>query len=129
MNTFTATFVKTEGEYLEAVIEVNGEMLHVMDEFGGEDLKPGTKIELELSPFVSDPGEWDEIFSSNPEKKKGLVPLEGWRYLALGQIVKVSPVVCDCGLLIIEEPFSTHDQRCIGEYVGFKIGRLDAKTP
>lgn len=129
VNKVEAMFVSTEGDYLEAVVEVSGERLYVMDEFGGSSMSPGQRIEIELEAQVWDPGDWDEIFRSNPEEKKALVRLEGWRYLALGQIVAVNPVVCDCGLIQTDGPIGTHDQRCIGEYVGFKIQRIDARTP
>lgn len=129
MNKVEAAFVSTEGEHLEAVVEVSGERLHVMDLFGGSSISPGQRIEIELEAQVWDPGEWDEVFYSNPEKKKALVRLGGWRYLAFGQIVSVNPVVCDCGLIQADGPIRTHDPRCIGEYVGFKIQRIDARTP
>jgi len=129
VNKVRAVFVSTEGDYLEAVVEVSGERLHVMDEFGGSSMSPGQRIEIKLHAQVWDPGEWDEIFRSNPEKKKTLVWLEGWRYLAFGQIVAVNPVICDCGLIETVGPIRTHDPRCIGEYVCFKIQRIDAKTP
>jgi hypothetical protein len=129
VNKVEAIFVSTEGEYLEAVVEVSGERLHVMDDCGGSSMSPGQRIEIELEAQVWDPGEWDEAFRSNPEKKKALLRLEGWRYLACGQIVAVNPVVCDCGLIQAEGPIRTHDPRCIGEYVGFKIQRIDARTP
>ena len=129
MNKVEAAFVSTEGEYLEAVVEVSGERLHVMDFFGGSSMSPGQRIEIELEALILDPGEWDEIFRANPEKKKALVRLEGWRYLAFGQIVAVNPVICDCGLIQTDGPIRTHDPRCIGEYVGFKLHRIDARTP
>ena len=129
MNKVEAIFVSTEGEYLEAVVEVSGERLHVMDEFCGSSMSPGQRIEIELEAFSVDSGEWDDIFRANPAKKKALVRLEGWRYLALGQIVAVNPVVCDCGLIQVAGPIFTHDPRCIGEYVGFKLHRMDARTP
>ncbi|WP_335908858.1 hypothetical protein [Shewanella indica] len=36
-----AVFKQTEGDYLEAVIEVAGQPLTVMDEFGGDSLTYG----------------------------------------------------------------------------------------
>jgi len=92
-------------------------------------MSPGQRIEIELEGQVWKPGEWDEIVRSNPEKKKALVRLEGWRYLAFGQVVAVNPVVCDGGLMQTDGPIRTHDPRCLGEYVGFKIQRIDARTP
>lgn len=122
----TATFIATEGDYLEAVIEVDGQRLHVMDEFGGAQLAAGTQVRLELSPMPSESDDWDAIFTSNPGREKRLLRLDGWRYLAQGVVVSVDPVVCDCGLLQLENPFTTHDERCVGAYVGVTLARLDA---
>ncbi|WP_219136917.1 hypothetical protein [Janthinobacterium sp. UMAB-60] len=122
----TATFIATEGDYLEAVIEVDGQRLHVMDEFGGVQLAAGTLFQAELWPMVSELGDWDAIFRANPGREKRLVRLDGWRYLALGVVVSVDPVVCDCGLLQLENPFTTHDARCVGAYIGVTLARLDA---
>ena len=121
-----ATFIATEGAYLEAVIDVDGQRLHVMDEFGGAQLAAGAQVRLELSPMPSERDDWDAIFRANPDREQGLRRLDGWRYLALGVVVSVDPVVCDCGLLRLENPFTTHDARCVGAYVGVTLARLDA---
>lgn len=122
----TATFIASEGEYLEAVIEVDGQRLHVMDEFGGGQMAAGTPFLAELWPVASELDDWDAIFRANPGREQGLRRLDGWRYLALGVVVSVDPVVCDCGLLQLENPFTTHDVRCVGAYVGVTLARLDA---
>ena len=121
-----ATFIATEGDYLEAVIEVGGQRLHVMDEFGGGQLAAGTQVQLELSPMPSERDDWDAMFTANPGREKRLLRLDGWRYLALGVVTQVDPVVCDCGLLLVEDAFYTRDARCVGEYVGITVARLDA---
>ena len=121
-----ATFIETEGDYLEAVIDVAGQRLHVMDEFGGAQLAAGTQVQLALSPMPSERDDWDAIFRANPGREQGLRRLAGWRYLALGVVVSVDPVVCDCGLLRLENPFTTHDARCVGAFVGVTLARLDA---
>ena len=121
-----ATFIVTEGDYLEAVIEVGGQRLHVMDEFGGGQMAAGTQAQLALWPMASERDDWDAIFSANPGREKRLLRLEGWRYLALGEVISVDPVVCDCGLLLVEDAFCTRDARCVGEYVGITVARLDA---
>lgn len=121
-----ATFIATGGDYLEAVIEVAGQRLHVMDEFGGGQLAAGTQVQLELWPMASEMDDWDAIFRANPGQEKRLLRLDGWRYLALGVVTQVDPVVCDCGLLQLENPFTTHDARCVGAYVGVTLVRLDA---
>ncbi|MDN2696681.1 hypothetical protein O0882_10140 [Janthinobacterium sp. SUN073] len=121
-----ATFIASEGEYLEAVIEVDGQRLHVMDEFGGAQMATGTQVQLELSPMPSEMDDWDAIFRANPGQEQGLRRLDGWRYLALGVVTQVDPVICDCGLLLVEDAFYTRDARCVGEYVGITVARLDA---
>ncbi|MGK5054928.1 hypothetical protein [Janthinobacterium sp. RB2P8] len=121
-----ATFIASEGEYLEAVIEVDGQRLHVMDEFGGAQMAAGTLFKAELSPMPSERDDWDVIFHANPGREQGLRRLDGWRYLALGVVTQVDPVICDCGLLQVEDAFHTRDARCVGAYVGVTLARLDA---
>ena len=122
----TATFIATEGDYLEAVIDVDGQRLHVMDEFGGGQMAAGTPFLAELWPVASELDDWDAIFRANPGREQGLRRLDGWRYLALGVVTQVDPVICDCGLLQVENPFITHDVRCVGAFVGVTLARLDA---
>jgi hypothetical protein len=129
MSTLTAKLISSKGHALEAVIEIDGRRLHVIDLFGGSDLPTGTYVDVKLNPFIVEPGEWDEIFRLNPQRQLGFDRVSGSSYIALGQIVSVSPVVCDCGLLRIVDPFYTRDERCIGEYVGFRVDRLDATGP
>ena len=121
-----ATFIATDGDYLEAVIEVGGQRLHVMDEFGGAEMAAGTQFQAELWPVASQSDDWDAIFRANPGRERGLRRLDGWRYLALGVVTQVDPVVCDCGVLLVEDAFYTRDARCVGEYVGVTLVRLDA---
>ncbi|MEG2034009.1 MAG: hypothetical protein RR376_25435 [Janthinobacterium sp.] len=122
----TATFIASDGAYLEAVIEVDGQRLHVMDEFGGAQMAAGTRFQAELWPVASESDDWDAIFRANPGREKRLLRLDGWRYLALGQVISVDPVVCDCGLLQVEDAFHTRDERCVGAHVGVTLARLDA---
>lgn len=125
----TAIFVASDGDYLEAVIEVDGQRLHVMDEFGGGQLAAGTRFQAELWPVAGESDDWDAIFHANPGREKRLQRLDGWRYLALGQVISVDPVVCDCGLLRVEDAFHTRDERCVGAYVGVTLARFDACLP
>ena len=46
-----ATFLASDGDYLEAVIEVDGQRLHVMDEFSSLQLAAGTPFQVELWPL------------------------------------------------------------------------------
>jgi hypothetical protein len=123
-----ATFIETRGDFLQAIIEVAGQQLVVMDDFEGSKVARGATIEVELRALVIDPGEWNAVFAANPDGIKGLRHLNGWSYLALGQIMSVNPVVCDCGLLTIEDAIRTRDVRCIGAHVGIHVDRLDAES-
>lgn len=126
----TATFISTAGEYLEAIIEVNGQCLSVMDEFGlfSADSLPqtGEPCEVEFNPYLDDVESWEDIFTGNPDKLVLIEQVEGWRYRAFGKITSVNPVVVDCGLLQVEDVVCSTDPRLIGQYVAFVITRLGA---
>lgn len=125
-----ATFVKSEGDYLEAVIIVGNQEFHVMDEFGGTNLKVGSSFEVRISAGLLDEDEsWESIFSGNPSKEKSLTQIYGWRYRAKGQVTKIGEeTMVDVGLQEFEAPFHTHDHAVLGEYVSFTINRLDAHS-
>jgi hypothetical protein len=122
-----ARFIKTEGPCLEALIEVEGQPLRVMDEFSvdeGTVPKPGEEIEFEFAPSVSRHESWDEIFSGNPDQMIGLENIESWCYHAYGQIVSIGPVKVNCGLFTVEDVIHTNDPGVVGQYVRFTISCL-----
>jgi hypothetical protein len=125
----TAKLLSTAGPWLEAVIEIDGETYSVMDEFSMDDRPApslGSCFEVEFSAFMDGDDSWDSMFSSNPECLRCLLPSEGWSYRAYGCIVSISPVVVDCGLLLVPDVLHTSDPRVIGEFISFAISRLDA---
>lgn len=126
----TVIFISTAGEYLEAIIKVNGQRLTVMDEFGLFSVdslpKPGELCEVEFSPYLDEDEAWEDIFAGNPDKLVLIEQIKGWRYRAFGKIINVNPVVVDCGLLQVEDVVCSTDPRLIGEYVAFGITRLGA---
>ena len=122
-----AHFISTEGPYLEAQIEVDGQRYCVMDEFSVDERSvpaQGIEIEFEFSPFLDDDDSWESIFSGNPDNKIGLEQMSGWKYRAYGKIVSINPVVVDCGLLKAEGIIHSNDPKVIGESVAFTISRL-----
>ena len=122
-----AIFVKTQGEYLEAEIEVDGHRLVVMDHFSTQSLKAGDEINLELSVgLYCDDEAWDIVFTGNPNAKVGLEQISGWEYKAYGVVQSVNPVRVNVGMLECEAMISSNDERIIGEHVSFSIKRLDA---
>ena len=126
-NKMKAIFVKTQGEYLEAEIEVDGHRLVVMDNFSTQSLKAGDEINLELSVgLYCDDEAWDIVFASNPKSKVGLEHVFGWEYKAYGVVQSVNPVRVNVGMFDCEAMISSNDERIIGEPVSFLIKRLDA---
>ena len=122
-----AHFISTEGPYLEAQIEIDGQRYYVMDEFSVDERSipaQGAEINFEFSPLLDDNDSWESIFSGNPDNKIGLEQMSGWKYRAYGKIVSIKPVVVDCGLLKIEEVINSNDPNVIGESVAFTISRL-----
>ena len=123
-----AKFVKSEGYCLEAQIEVEGQVLHVMDEFGGGDCKEGDILDIQLSAgLLYEDEEWESMFGGNPAKKKALVHENGWCYRAYGVVSQIKPeVMVDVGFVELEGPVRSSDQRLVGESIAFTITRLDA---
>ena len=122
-----AKFLSTEGEYLEATVEINGKLLHVMDEFTHDELSPGDMVNIEVYPGLYDENEeWESMFSGNPEAKKDLVHRSGWCYRAYGIISSINPVMVNVGLLEIEAPIRSNDDGLVAESIAFTIMRFDA---
>ena len=101
-----------------------------MDEFSLVDSSTpgiGDDFDVELSASLLDDDEpWEVIFSGNPDRRKVLEHIEGWRYRAFGEVVSIDPVVVDCGMIQIPDVFHSSDPRVVGEFVAFMITRLDA---
>lgn len=98
-----------------------------MDQFEGEDLCPGDEIDVEISVGLYDDNEsWETIFNGNPQKEKKIERLGGWRYRVFGVVCAVSPVLVDAGQMQLEVPVTTHDEKVIGEFIAFRVERLDA---
>lgn len=125
-----ATVISTEGSDLEAIIEVAGQRLCVMDDFSSREqaTPPGSCIHIRLSPLCLSDETWEDIFSGNPDKLKRLESLGGWSYRAYGQIKSLDPMTVDCGIDIEDEVVRTHDPRVVGEYVAYTMDRLDANA-
>ncbi|MEQ3702806.1 hypothetical protein [Thalassolituus sp.] len=122
-----AKLLSTEGTYLEALIEIEGCEYCVMDELtlDVESMpKVGEAFEFEFSSMLDEDESWESIFQGNPEKKKCLEQIEGWKYRAFGEIISINPVKVDCGVLVEEDVIYSHDSNVVGEFVAFTISRL-----
>lgn len=122
-----ATLIATDGPYLEACLEVQGQRFIVMDEFSvSAETMPqvGDSFDFEFSAELDENQSWAQIFSPGHPQRQGLEHLAGWRYQAYGRVVSVAPVVVDCAVLQVEDVVRSSDPALIGEYVTFTITRL-----
>jgi hypothetical protein len=122
-----AKLISTEGAYLPAILEIEGERYCVMDEFTVDPRsmpKVGETFDFEFSNMLDEDESWEFIFQSNPDKKICIEKIEGWKYSAYGKIVEINPVRVDWGVFIEENVIHTHDEKVIGEFVGFTMTRL-----
>lgn len=74
----------------------------------------------------------DDPFQSNPGNKQELKKFPGtteWDYVALGKVVAVEEnlLVVDCGGILLPLRGVSGDSRCIGEFVGFRVQRLEVE--
>jgi hypothetical protein len=83
-------------------------------------------IEVEISCLELGDLCWEDIFNGNKDKQKKLVKSNrDWSYEGYGQIISINPIVVDFGDLELELGEWTHDERVVGEYIYWKIDRLD----
>ena len=72
------------------------------------------------------PLEWEVIFSENKDQLKTIKADNGYcTYVAYGQILSINPVTVDFGDLVMEIGEWTNDERVVGEFIYWKINRLD----
>ena len=78
-----------------------------------------------IAEEISDRAFWDE----NWEHKRGIVPAkeERWRYYCFGQIIRLHPLLIDCGILTLPYGDWLNDERVIGCYVYLVVSRLDIR--
>jgi len=120
-----ARLISTDGEYLEARIDIDGTVLHVMDQFSPAEC--GDLLDIELFPMLAEDESNNDILDGNPERKRGLERIEGWSYRAFGIICSLSPVTVDCGLMKFEDVLDASGDG-IGQPVAFTITRLSAQS-
>ena len=125
----TTEIIKTDWfldkENFEGTVSFRGKKGGIIHAFSyGIEFKKGQKIELELD-FIGKELEWDTIFSENPEKEIKVEWKGGWEYETYGKIMNINPVLIDFGEFELNTGNWTNDKKIIGEYVFWKIERLD----
>lgn len=95
--------------------------------FWGDNFQRDEEIEIEFDA-LDYPISWEAIFSENKEQKLVLEPApETCAYYAYGKILTLSPIIADFGDLKLSIGDWTHDERVVGEYIYWKIDRLDIR--
>jgi hypothetical protein len=128
----TAKLISTNGPYSDAMLEIDGQVVCVFDEFS-LDIRSsptvGNIFNFDFANELDGNESWEDLFALNPDKRIGIDQIDGWEYRAFGKVISINPVQVDCGLFIEEDVFHTHDERVVGEFIGFKIFRLGAMLP
>lgn len=125
----TTEIIKTDWflnkEHFEGTVSFRGKKGGIIQAFSyGNEFKSGQKIELELD-FIGKELEWNTIFSENPNREIKVEWKGGWEYEAYGKIMNINPVLIDFGEFELNTGDWTNDKNIIGEYVFWKIERLD----
>jgi|SRR5690606_3599033 len=104
--------------------EINGNDYKAF--YYGEEYKSGQNYEVELD-HIETPLEWDKIFSENKKKEQKLerLPNIDWCYYGYGRVKSINPIIVDFGDIKLDIGKWTNDPGIIGEFIFWKIERLD----
>lgn len=95
--------------------------------FWADQFKEGEETEVTFD-HLDFPLEWDIIFNENKDQQLRLVKAsDDAAYLGYGRIKSVNPIIADFGDLKLDIGNWTQDERVIGEYIYWKIERLEVK--
>ncbi|WP_170871915.1 hypothetical protein [Pontibacter indicus] len=90
-----------------------------------EEFTEGEVVNVEFDS-INDDLDWNTIFGENKNQEKKLVKsINDWEYEGYGQIKSIEPVVIDFGDIELETGKWTSDKKVVGEFVYWKINRLD----
>jgi hypothetical protein len=128
-NILTQTVKVEEVQFLDefdgivTVVTTKGSLLSAY--FWGDTFQKGEQANVQFSA-LDYPVSWDAIFSENKEQKLALeTASKECVYYAYGRILSLNPIVVDFGDIKLSIGDWTHDERVIGEYIYWKIDRLD----
>lgn len=93
--------------------------------FWGNTFKEGEKRKIELN-HLNLYFDWELTFSLNSTKEKRLEKVgKDWEYIGYGQIEQVNPVVACFGDIWLDLGNWTNDEKVIGEFIYWRIERLE----
>ncbi len=95
--------------------------------FWGDNFQKDEEVEIEFNA-LDYPVSWEVVFSENKGQKLVLEATpEKCAYHGYGKILALSPLIADFGDIKLSIGDWTHDERVIGEYIYWKIDRLDIR--
>ncbi len=117
----------TEGLGGLAEVWVDGALLRVCDGVSppGQPAPPGPLEGATFRYTTDETVSWAEAMASNASRKIMLEPVKCWAYVGFGRVEQVMPVVVHFGLLRMEDPNWSTDERLVGRYVCVPIDRLE----
>jgi len=120
----------TAGLGREAQVWVGGNLLTVCDNVSpASGRRPPGVLEGVTFGYVSDEQvDWTAAGNGNPMRRKGLDAERGWGYTGYGRVLQVMPVVIDFGLLRMECPHWSTEEKLVGRYVRVPIDRLELRA-
>lgn len=121
--------IGSEGRGGEAVIEVDGRRLTVVDGISAVDspAAPGPVDAAAFEAVIVEPESWERAIAANPARRRELEPGFGWRYRGYGEIVSVDPVRADLGPLVLELAWSPDTPERLGAFVAVEIDRISLR--
>jgi hypothetical protein len=117
----------TEGLGRAADVWVDGALLTCCDGISTFQARcvPGLLEAVKFRYTADESISWDEAVRKNSSMKITIEPLKGWSYLGYGRVEQVMPVVIHFGLLKMEDPNWSTDERLVGKFVCVPIDRLE----
>jgi hypothetical protein len=94
----------------------------------GEEFSSGEIVKVEFD-HLELPLDWDVIFNENADRKLKLEEEteSDWSYCGYGKIISINPIIADFGDIKLDLGEWTHDSKIVGEYIYWKIDRLNVK--
>lgn len=117
----------TEGFARKAEVLLDGESLIVCDGVSTPEQRcsPGVIENVKFSYPSLEGFQWAHAVRENPSHKVRLERVSGWSYVGFGRVVSIMPVTIYFGMLQLEDPNWSDDERLVGMYVKVSIDRLD----
>ncbi len=117
----------SEGFARRAEILLDDESLIVCDSVSTPEdrCNPGVIENAKFSYPSLEGFQWSEAIRDNPSNKVRLERISGWSYMGFGRVLSIMPVIIDFGMIKLEDPNWSDDEKLTGKYVKVMIDRLD----